>query len=485
MSYTYLIILAALCVLPIALNYVVMFVLSPLVAWRRQTIALSPAREETTADDLTPEMKTRLGQVLGDFAATGFSAVSNTKVVGAVKNVTSFQILLVNRSRGQVGVVIATAPGVTSKRTFLYGFRTHFADGTSVTTGIRAEASAVPKDPANDAMSFPWAKDVSTLYEAHNRRVAAAGRSDEISVVPAPGDELEYVNDEWTRGIGVWVRKGHRRRDPEAGVARFTLWGACYTSWRLAPPVKKRLANRLVRRSRRVWNELGMDRWTPPGPVRVTVPIEPSTIKLPTVGDQPAGEPALHYRAEMASGQIRWNWSGGRVTIAGGNPTIGDVLAKNWVDLLLLVVLLPVFLFALELNLSMRWMLHGSGLGRSLLIVAALWLYSAFKLFKAIRRPRGVTTVTGEPGLLRYENAPARPPSGALSTDELAGLPVVLTEANPVNRRYQLIARTTDGKSLRLLSSKDRGTLDAARSELAVALGIKNRAVESELNADN
>src|ERR1700712_3610076 len=82
--------IACLAIIPFTINFVLRFVVAPLLVWRSQAMAASPVFVETASDELTPEMKSRLGRVIGEFTAQGFEVITNVKLAGAVVKVTAF-----------------------------------------------------------------------------------------------------------------------------------------------------------------------------------------------------------------------------------------------------------------------------------------------------------------------------------------------------------------------------------------------------------
>jgi hypothetical protein len=141
---------------PWAWAYFKIFILLPWRFRKASPLRLAPEFEETRADELTPDVRRRLGQLVSQFSAEGFPVAANLHSGGGVPGVRSFEVVLVNQSRRQIGSVIAA--GADSGR----GDRRHAA-GTST----RRPPSAVDR-PGGGA-----AAELSGLVQVHRSRVGA------------------------------------------------------------------------------------------------------------------------------------------------------------------------------------------------------------------------------------------------------------------------------------------------------------------------
>jgi hypothetical protein len=146
--------------------------------------------------------------------------------------------------------------------------RSEFADDTQLVTGAnpRPHFNIFPPRPRVASQNFPWVKQPAILCEAHRRRLVASGKADVPRVAPIAGDELACYDRDRDRAIQWHVQCGYRYADERAGVYRFTIKGAILGSWKLATPFKQIRTWLRIRKAKRAWRELGMDKFFPSVP---------------------------------------------------------------------------------------------------------------------------------------------------------------------------------------------------------------------------
>ena len=458
---------------PFALNFYLRFILAPLRIRKRMPLSIAPEVTETSIDELTPETKLKLGRLIAAFSTEGFVVASNLKLGKLVAKTTGFQVLLVNRISNLVGSILVAESH--NRRNLVYAVRSNFADETSIVTAFNRGVGGGLKDPRIDSISVAQIDHVSFLCELHRRRVEAAGRSKDATVVPDVGTEKQYLAAEIDRHLLNSVQRGYRTLDKTAGVARYTYKGAFLSAWKLTRPIKtwrKRLHDR---KTGHLIATLGLSSWQPPVELR-QIPMA-DISELEPVDWRPTHDVSngvLHYRDDLPTGRVRWNWNGGRLTVHSRNRSVGETLSRQIVDVIILAVYTPLLGLFVVLRLSL-W--HWSG--SALYYMAAIWVWIVVRLVLSVRQAGGVATVDAEPGRLRFKDAPASPRSGDLSTDDITGL-IVNTVAG-VSESHRLSATRHIGPPICLLISPDKPALSAVQTEIMIALGMKNRTSEREV----
>jgi hypothetical protein len=94
--------------LPLAINFVFKWIVIPIRLKEKSPIAIAPRREPTLPEKLSPEMRQFLGQKVREFRDEGFETVANNSTPTAVVGVDAIEVLLVNRERNEIAVLIVT-----------------------------------------------------------------------------------------------------------------------------------------------------------------------------------------------------------------------------------------------------------------------------------------------------------------------------------------------------------------------------------------
>jgi hypothetical protein len=475
----YWIVIVSLLALPLAIKWFFKWIVAPIVVHRRQTMAMRPEPRFAGPEVLTPEIAELTGALVGQFKAEGFEFAGNVYHANAVPGVRAVQVMLVNRSTKDIGVVIGTVGAKI--RSLVFSVRSEFADGTSVATYSSRSIGVYPPNPGNDAVNFAWVMDAQTICEAHRRRLDQLGKSAVPRVAPAPGQELEYVDREWQRESERYVELKYRYVEPSAGVLRFTWKGAILTSYKLTPPIKGWRIKRRDQRSRRKWQELGMDRWSSPvAPVSFPPPLSPASPPSPqpppVYGAYP--QPSqLRYESFLGAGEIREEPNPHALTLHIGAPTVGEFLGRHW------TTLIGILFWGTSLALwcFFYYFVTFKVPGRGSRAFSWTWpLLALFflalditKLATGLFTLRGTTTLTANYQGLTFNNVPAIRGSGHLPRPAIGSLQVVLHRAGFRKRLYRLFAILEGGARQTLLIHGDKGALEQIRSRLAQAMGIE------------
>lgn len=466
------IVLIALLVLPVALNLVLRWVIAPLVVRSKQRMAIRPAIEPTRDDQLTPELRQFVGDMVRQFAAEGFEAAANFHHPESVTDVRAVQIVFINRTSGDVGLVIASLNG--THRSLSFAVVSEFDDQTRLSTWASHTPSIFPPDPTSDGINARWVGDARTLYELHRRRLRAREWEGRPRVTPPPGGEADYVRRDWERELARYVRHGYKTLiDPPGTHLRLTYKGAFLTAWRLTEPLKSWRLRARDRRARREWDALGMDDWRPPEPAEAATAPPP----LPAA-------PGLGYETSLNAGEIRQERIDGALVVRVGGLTPGGYLARHWYALLwpaamILILSLTLLVYWRSYQFAARWAPGArSMLPRSLWLSLVMWggllAWDLYGWARKLRRARGTMVLSASEAGLTFRNAPAAVPDGHLDRAEVEALNVVPGEAGFVRRTYRLVAhvRGTSRKQT-LATGPDQPALEQVCQALGEAMGIQ------------
>jgi hypothetical protein len=473
--------LAALTVAMWAYGQFLRWVWAP-VRSKGRTFSLVRAQRTPVADtDLTPEQRDVLGRLTAAFAGAGFERPATFGAGASVANATGLQRLLVHPATGDVAViVIAQAKNI---RNVVFAVRSDFADGRRISTGVNRSVTLIPPNPADDAVSFPWVRDVPPVLEAHRRRLDRAGRASDPRVRVDPEHVDVYLDDNWDREHAWHVRCGYRYLDAAAGKYRATWKGAFLSVWKLTPPVVGWRARRRGRRSRRLWRHLGMDAWQEPT-------VAPAAA-LPLPPDETVLEPdrsPLRYQSAIQAGELRQQRVGDTLVVRLGTPTAGQVLLRQWAGLLSAAVFAGLLCFTLA-SAWLQWRRWGAfppnvryqllgGTIRYHALFAPLWAglltLDIWRVARAVGGTRGTVTVVASPAGLQFENLPGRRRAGHLTRDDIGGLGVALDRVGLTGRRYRLYVRPADAgdRRLTLFRARSAPLLHDVRRSIVNALGM-------------
>jgi len=462
------------------IRFVFRFIVLPIRMKKKNAISITPHRVPTVLEDLSPEMQEFLGQQVRGFRAEGFEAVSNVKMPDATPNAQSVLVLMVNRQKREVAVV--TVVWALDLRTTVFWIRTDFSDGTALVTGVNPRVAIFPRHPRGDPASFPWVKDAATLCEAHRRRLERSGRAAELQLVPAPGEEAKYLDEEKRQSNDWFVASGYIWRDEAAGVYRKTWKGTFLMTWKAMEPIKRWRVQLRDRRSRRLWRELGMATWSRPAmpgdaaALPPAAPIAPADSSAPTpVVSSASDSSELQYEPVLKPGEARCEHADGVLVVRIEPMRTADVLSTQIGNLQTLVVfgwiLVPYVIMArIAWQFSQpvyfdyfRWP------SIAFFLLAVIFFFSAaWSLITKLARWRRASVVWASPEGLRFANAPARRQSGWVDRGDIELIRVVFASVGFWSKRYRLEARLRGSSRHQPLFVSDNA---AALNEVKVALG--------------
>jgi hypothetical protein len=447
----------------------------PLMLARKQGAVARPKFELVTPERLTPEARDFVGAIVREFAVQGFEVAAYVSNDKAIKGVSSTSMLLVNRRSGDVANVITTRAKLV--RGMVFTIRSHFSDDRSIQTAFNRNIGFLPKNPEVDSMAVSWTRDVATLVELHRRRIAKAGRSNESRVTPTAGDEMRYMEQDWDKGISLFLRSGYYRRDGTSGEVRRTLKGSYLATWKLMEPIKSMRIRRRDREARRIWHELGMDDWH--APAAMATP----TAAVAANRAEPPDDAGLRYEAQLAVGESRRERTPGSLTIRIGMPSRMAALAARWSTLLALLCFSSILVLDLWYSWWIQYSLAVRFPGyRPRAPVLSFWFFllalfvvrDVYRIVRTLVLTRGTIVLTASPAGLAYQNIPSWTPTGMIPREDVATL-VVLHVTGLFRKEYQLrLRRHGVARAIILFAGRDRPMMQRLRTDLAVALGIEN-----------
>jgi hypothetical protein len=478
MSNWYWILLALTFGVPFSINVLRRWIYAPFVIYRTKSASVNPGFEIAAPEHFTAEMRDTLQHLLPDFRNEGFEAMLTINHANGVPGVRGIQTLLVNRATQDVAVIIGSWSRAT--RSVVFAIRSEFPDGSKVVTGVNRGIGIFPPDPAGDYQNFPWVNDAATLCEAHRRRLRRAGKFDRLRTAPAPGEEMAYSLAEWQRENQRHVRVGYRRLDADAGLYRFTLRGACLSTWRLTPPIKNWRIKRRDRKALRAWRELDMHDYRPPFRASPGAAAPAAATSSPYESPVAPAPSNLTYETTLREGEIREDQSPGQLTVRMGTPTVPRYLVRRWPTLLMI----GLWCALLSLNIYFSWRIQITAIRLGLpprfpafrvsTIVFLLFLLAdVAKLLFAVISLRGTIVLTASPQGLTFRNAPGLTPAGHIPRADLEGLSVHLHENRFRKKLYRLVAKTESNRRQTLLISADHPRLEHLRATLARTIGIE------------
>lgn len=457
----------------------------PIAEHRSRRYPLTPEWEETTADQLTPELREFLGRAVVGFREAGFEVLANVRrkdeSEGGKLKTSQWVVPMVHPVTGDLGSIAM----VTNRYVRLLSFQvaSEFSDGFRMVTRRSRDPGVLPTNPETHSVTFPWVSDPAVLVEAHRRRVAQAGRAEHARRPIAPGTLIQEMNQSWEREIDWFVRIGYQYRDQTRNSVRLTWRGAFLLQWRVKPVIKAWLLRRGDAKARRIWNGLGMDQWTPPVRlVRADDSPPPTTSRS---GNDPSppddASASLAYQSELAPGHIRRQKSDGTLTIRVMLPTASLILARIVPEIILAIILIALIAACINRTWLIRQaplsvILHRepSFIQVDLLIFVGLLIYESAQIWKAFsRRARGTTLLSASHEGLRLSNGPGPIRNGHFPRPRIEALLVTYDQFGLGCVVFQLQARLTgEPRRVILLVSRDNKRLGMLRQELLEAMGI-------------
>lgn len=452
-----------------------------------------PAWQDTSADELSPEMQEFLGNAVLAFRGEGFEVAANLHSPASAAGAAIFVARLVNRSSGDLATVSMAAQKFT--RAMEVTVYTQLADGRRMNTISSGRPRVLPRDPHEQIEIFPPTTGAAELCEIHRRRLERAGMAG-LPRAPFPDDHVQRLGEIWDEQMRWLVRCGYHRPANDPGRYRPTWKGAFLITWRQLPPLRGWRLRRQEERGRRVWLDLGMQPWRESrqpdtAAAREVVPPAPLSAESAAGNETPSG--SLVYEAALKPNEIRFERSEGRLIVRAGTPTAMQILARSWLILLSLAFLL----FCMGLT--------GRGLWNSYLLTRrlppqfrALWFrpqlpligllacgllvaYDLRMLFRTLSRARGTMVVVTTRNGIRFSNSLSKPREGFIDRASLAAL-VLAIDINRIGwKLHRLVAlRTGAGRIQVLLLGRDARALESARAAILEMLGIERAAVLPE-----
>jgi len=216
-----------------ALAKVGMYVLGPIVLYRR-----APIPTDRTLDPFTAEDERALPQALRDYvvaaekelAAVGFGAPLRVASRRDVTLDVCFS-LLEHPIDGALGTVSVIRAKPRNRLTAAVSFLSSFANGAILATSNSQSIPRTPPLPAMQAVRFPSISDAAELYDVHRFRVAEFRRGAVHVPMTRGSDPIAYQLRESSRVFEHWVRCGYFRRAGE-NMIRKTHGGAILSAWR-------------------------------------------------------------------------------------------------------------------------------------------------------------------------------------------------------------------------------------------------------------
>lgn len=185
-------------------------------------------------------------------AAEGFERVAHLFASGSAAQ-RQYVALLVNRATGESAVVadlrVAGEGGGRELRSAGVEFSTVFADGLVIDTNNHPQVGIFRDDPRQIVSRFPGVREPRRLLALHRALLRRHGPAGEAPVLPAPGGEVEHLNEAVPRQWLKQVEYGLAWHDREGGAFRPTGLGAVLFAWKLAWPVGAIRTRRMHRRA--------------------------------------------------------------------------------------------------------------------------------------------------------------------------------------------------------------------------------------------
>lgn len=468
-----------------------LWLLHPIRQHAKSKLEIDQKWEQTQLDQLTPEMRDFIGDGIAGFKQVGFAVTANLHKSGAVPGADVSIVVLNDDDTGDWAAVSITSH--KHVRMLSFSVISEFADGFRIVTTNSRATGIIPANPQDHRVTFAWVTEPAVLIEAHRRRLQFDSRAAQVRVERPPGSEIEELNESWQRDLEWLVRRGYYYFDQRAGYYRHTIKGSFLTAWRVKEPIKRWLVNRRDRRSRELWNQLGMDQWE--ASRQISTPIAPA-FTPGTVWSTSPREPAVEYQAMLAPGDVRRQLVNGVLTIRMGSPTVRMVLERGWMNIGFLFAVALVF----GINLYRRWLVWQSiaWLPKPyrpplisnvmliwLLFLVGLFVYELWLLLHALSRVRGTTVVSADNQGLRVSNAPGRLRDAQFPRSRIEYLVVRLDQIGFGRPICRLEARITGERHKPiLLISPSHKLLTELKEELLRALGIRSESPNSPIRFD-
>jgi hypothetical protein len=231
----------------------------PLLAKRSQFLYGERELIPTTTEDLNETAREGIRRAVRDLGAEGFEVVANYRHRGGNARLLMVSVLFVNRAAGHFaqGFFVSIGSESTYRETWNLVIRTRFADGFEMNTASSTSDTAFPTDPMSDSINPYWIRDGRLLWAIHRARIEGDARKGQRRIVPDPGKEAEFLNEDFRREIDHVVATGYYVPDEIAGRYRLTIKGAYLIIWRLLWPLKHLRRAARKRRAQSVLRELG------------------------------------------------------------------------------------------------------------------------------------------------------------------------------------------------------------------------------------
>ncbi|HKO94035.1 MAG TPA: hypothetical protein VJU61_22930 [Polyangiaceae bacterium] len=222
----------------VALAYLVMLALGPLVFWLKVRLSV-PEWEISTATDLAAlpaEVKPLFASSDGALADLGFAVVCLLRDPNLFAGRVVWSAMYLNRSTVEKAMVAAVLPRTGRPAAdALVSFTTGFSDGRSIETNNRRELNPLPPLPGTSPWQFPNVADARRLYRIHQLRAEPLGTA--RRQFPAPGAEIQAFTTALCKTYEDYATLGYLRAI-EPKRYRPTVIGAILGFFRLAAPGK-------------------------------------------------------------------------------------------------------------------------------------------------------------------------------------------------------------------------------------------------------
>ena len=447
--------------LPAILKFVLFFVVAPIKRIGKPALPVKATIVDVSEDQLSPAERQVIADATPRFAAMGLRPVGIFQYQGASGDLRSASVDFDHPTTGETASLLLITGNIAQNQS-LY-IRSRLTDDEELVTTAGQAGSYLPRVRTSHGIVCSWVNDPAVLVELHRRRLAKMNRP-AIQELPYTAETYHaYLAAQYEKNARRWPDTGYGRLDPTGQTYVLTGKGAFLAVWKLLPPLRDIIQRRRDRDARSAWQDTGMDSFAAP----------PLSVATATVVAAPAApkDAALDYRVRLAAGAIAMEWRGPVLIVRAGNPTIGEVLLSQWLNLLSLVFF--VLLLSINWALSIYTFLPtGDGFRFSSMfwVIVAILAWDVWLIVAAMRKVRGVTTLTVAPGGIQFQNAPLHPRDGDVARQDIQYLNIRPGEQAVQRKAQALTVTTVRHQRITLLHSPDIDALDQARLAIRRAL---------------
>jgi hypothetical protein len=228
----------------------------PLIVRFQQKMQAHPKLKPLDLKQLDPSISQFLMKQTEALIGLGFDEPTLLEASQAMKNVSQYVILLVNRETGDKAMVTAViARGATTIQSCAVEFSTRFDSGELFDTHNSPTLPAFPPLPCTMRTQVPMVSDSRELFDLHRYVMNKHSPSGKKTLFE-PGTAREYlVEFAYFRTYQGQAQRGWLHYSEAEDVFRFTFKGAYLVTWGLLPPIKTMRWAAMHRRARRLLHE--------------------------------------------------------------------------------------------------------------------------------------------------------------------------------------------------------------------------------------